>query len=74
MKKKRRGTAAQTNRHEAEARTSNAGPWEPPLPGMVKRHCPVCRYFFAAPTGSEEPRCPDCLDKAPRARPRLDAR
>ena len=44
-----------------------------PLPGMVKRQCPVCRYFFAAPTDSEEPRCPDCLDKAPRARPRLDA-
>jgi hypothetical protein len=31
---------------EAEARAINAQPWEPP-PGMVKRQCPECRYFFA---------------------------
>jgi hypothetical protein len=32
---------------EADARAVNAQPWEPP-PGMVKRQCPYCRYFFAA--------------------------
>ena len=46
---------------EADARAINAQPWEPP-PGMVKRQCPHCRYFFAAP--SIEPEavllCPDC--------------
>src|SRR4051812_7614270 len=46
---------------EADARVINAEPWEPP-PGMVKRQCPDCRYFFAAP--STEPEavllCPDC--------------
>jgi hypothetical protein len=44
---------------EAEARSVNAQPWEPP-PGMVKRQCPKCRYWFAAPEGSGERRCPDC--------------
>ena len=73
MNKKRRETAAPTSGPEAVVRAVNAQPWEP-LPGMEKRQCPKCQYFFAAPTGSEEPRCPDCLDKAPRARPRLDAR
>ena len=46
---------------EANARAINAQPWEPP-PGMVKRQCPECRYFFAAL--SIEPEavllCPDC--------------
>ena len=32
---------------EAAVRVVNAEPWEP-LPGMVKRECPECRYFFAA--------------------------
>ena len=45
---------------EAAARAVNAEPWEP-MPGMVKRQCPKCRYFFAAPPGAEEPRCPDCV-------------
>ena len=36
---------------EAEARVTNAQPWEPLL-GMVKRQCDWCRYFFAAPTDS----------------------
>ena len=37
---------------EATARAVNAEPWEPP-PGMVKRQCPECRYFFAtAPLAS----------------------
>ena len=39
---------------EAEARVTNAKPWEP-LPGMVKRQCDWCRYFFAAPATSHEP-------------------
>ena len=32
---------------EAVARAVNAEQWEP-APGMEKRHCPACRYFFAA--------------------------
>ena len=54
-------------RHETDGRAINAEPWEP-LRGMVKRQCPMCRYLFAAPTGSDELRCPDCLKKSPRAR------
>ena len=50
---------------ETLARAANAEPWEPP-PGMVKRRCPECRYLFAAPADTEEPRCPDCLQKPPR--------
>ena len=42
------------------ARAVNAEPWEPP-PGMVKRQCPACRYFFAVAPDSVEPRCPDCV-------------
>jgi hypothetical protein len=46
---------------EADARAINAQPWEPP-PGMVKRQCPHCRYFFAARSIESEAvlRCPDC--------------
>ena len=51
---------------EAAARATNAEPWEPP-PGMVKRQCPDCRYFFAAPASSQELRCQDCVDKLPPA-------
>ena len=32
--------------------------WEP-IPGMAKRQCPECRYFFASPPDAEELRCPD---------------
>jgi len=64
---------------EREARAVNALPWEP-MPGMVKRQCDWCRYFFAAPAVSHEPRCPDCVrsgtpprlsdpGQQPRARP-----
>ena len=42
---------------EAEARAINAMPWEP-MPGMIKRQCPECRYWFAAAT--ETGLCPDC--------------
>jgi hypothetical protein len=45
---------------ENEARAVNAEPWEP-MPGMVKRRCDWCCYFFAAPAESHEPRCPDCV-------------
>ena len=46
---------------EADARAINAEPWDPP-PGMVKRECPHCRYFFAALSIEPEAvlRCPDC--------------
>jgi hypothetical protein len=44
---------------ETLARAVNAEPWDPP-PGMIKRQCPWCRYFFAAPPDKEAPRCPDC--------------
>ena len=73
MNKTRRETAVPTTGHEADVRAANAGPWQP-LPGMVKQQCPMCRYFFATTTGSNELRCPDCLEKAPRARARLTAR
>jgi hypothetical protein len=53
-------------------RAVNAAPWEP-LPGMEKRECPMCLYFFAATRGSNEPRCPDCAEK-PRARHGLHTR
>jgi hypothetical protein len=39
---------------------ANAEPWEP-LPGMVKRQCPRCRYFFAAPEDADELHCVDCV-------------
>ena len=38
-----------------------------PMPGMVKRRCPECRYFFAAPAGTgppSRPRCQDCVEKS----------
>ena len=45
---------------EASSRAVNAQPWDPP-PGMAKRQCPWCRYFFAAPPDAAEPLCPDCV-------------
>lgn len=47
---------------EAVARAINAEPWNP-LPGMVKRQCPECRYFFATWPKSKEERCQDCASK-----------
>jgi hypothetical protein len=46
---------------QADARAVNAQPWEPP-PGMIKRQCPECRYFFAARPIEPEAMllCPDC--------------
>jgi hypothetical protein len=40
---------------EAAARAANAEPWEP-MPGMVKRQCPQCRYLFAVPVAAGEDR------------------
>ena len=46
---------------ESSSRAVNAQPWEP-LPGMVKRRCLRCRYWFAVPIAEAEAtsRCPDC--------------
>jgi hypothetical protein len=46
---------------QAEARATNATNWQP-LPGMVKRRCLRCRYWFAVPVTEAEAtsRCPDC--------------
>ena len=46
---------------EARTRAINAEPWEP-LPGMVKRRCSRCHYFFAVLIAEAEAtsRCPDC--------------
>jgi hypothetical protein len=52
---------------EAAARVVNAEPWEP-MPGMVKRQCPKCRYWFAS--AAETGLCPDCGEKLPRGRRR----
>ncbi len=45
----------------AEARAINAEPWEPP-PGMIKRRCPWCGYFFASQVTAADAvmLCPDC--------------
>ena len=46
---------------EVEARAVNATDWEP-LPGMAKKRCSQCRYWFAVPAVEAEAtsRCPDC--------------
>ena len=56
-----------TEDEEADPRAINAQPWEPP-PGMVKRQCPECRYFFAAPAIKPEAvlLCPDCAAEGTR--------
>ena len=50
------------------ARFLNLEDWDP-LPGMIKRQCPSCRYLFAAPADSDEPRCPDCVADSKPPRP-----
>jgi rubrerythrin len=52
---------------EKLARAANAEPWDP-LPGMIKRQCPKCRYWFAST--AETGLCPDCGEKQPRGRRR----
>jgi hypothetical protein len=44
------------DRHE---RRINAMPWEP-LPGMVKRRCASCKFYFSTPTHQQSATCPDC--------------
>jgi hypothetical protein len=46
---------------EAEARAINATDWRP-LPGMVKRQCQRCRYWFAVKVEEADVTtcCPDC--------------
>jgi hypothetical protein len=46
---------------EAEVRAINAQPWQP-LPGMVKKHCARCHFWFAVPLTEAEATswCPDC--------------
>ena len=46
------------NRARAE-RMTNEEPWEP-LPGMIKRRCEHCRFWFATPQQAQKARCPDC--------------
>jgi predicted Zn-ribbon and HTH transcriptional regulator len=52
---------------EVEARAINAEPWDP-LPGMLKKRCSECRYFFAVPVTEAEAtsRCPDCAGSGTR--------
>lgn len=45
---------------EEEARAINATDWKP-FPGMVKRQCLRCRYWFASPVEGTERRCADCV-------------
>jgi hypothetical protein len=46
---------------DAMARAVNAEPWEP-LPGLLKKRCSRCHYWFAVPLTEAEAtsRCPDC--------------
>jgi hypothetical protein len=44
---------------DAAARVINAQPWEP-LPGMVKRRCIACHFWFAVRDPVTE-QCPNCL-------------
>jgi hypothetical protein len=55
---------------EEEARAINATDWEP-LPGMVKRRCLRCRYWFAVTVTEAEAtsRCPDCASLGTRPAP-----
>ena len=47
---------------EQEARAINAEPWES-MPGMVKKRCSRCSFWFAVPVTEAEAtsRCPDCV-------------
>jgi hypothetical protein len=48
----------------------NAEPWEP-LPGMVKKRCSQCHYWFAVLAAEAEAtsRCPDCAGLGTRSAP-----
>ena len=58
MDKRRLGRPVLTEAGVA-ARVTNAAEWEAP-PGMEKRRCRRCLYWFAAPADSHPLRCPTC--------------
>jgi len=41
------------------AREINDQPWEP-LPGMAKRRCEQCCFWFATPQDKQSAFCPEC--------------
>lgn len=47
---------------EPTARAVNETNWQP-IPGMVKRRCSRCRYWFAVLVAEADTtaRCPDCV-------------
>ena len=53
---------------EAEARLVNASEWEP-MPGMVKKRCARCHYWFAVRVTDAEATswCPDCASLGTRS-------
>ena len=54
---------------EQEARATNATDWEP-LPGMVKKRCLKCHYWFAvrAELAEMTATCPNCAPSQTRKR------
>jgi DNA-directed RNA polymerase subunit RPC12/RpoP len=60
-KKRRAKLCPEPQDAEALARAVNAEPWEP-MPGMAKKRCSRCSYWFAVPITEAEAtlRCQDC--------------
>lgn len=48
-------------RQRVSARAENERNWEP-MPGMVKRRCGACDYWFATPINDPQAVCPDCRE------------
>lgn len=44
-----------------DPRAENEQPWEP-YPGMLKRRCLRCDYWFATPIEDPQPVCADCQE------------
>lgn len=42
-----------------DARRENEQDWQP-LPGMMKRRCERCWYWFATPAQAQRGLCPEC--------------
>ena len=53
---------------EREAHAINETDWEPP-PGMLKKQCDRCGYWFAVPVAEAETTacCPDCASLGSRS-------
>jgi hypothetical protein len=73
LNKRRRGELVHRGgfmNDEAAARAINAEPWES-LPGMVKKRCSQCHYWFAVLAAEAEAtsRCPDCAGLGTRSAP-----